>query len=211
MKSFFMISVCVLAFIVQAQTQSAWQIMNSNIDDPSEYQAIEDGIVSPANAWAGSDIKYQSGGGVDGILLNARLLLELADLGNFHIPIMSNIELSFEQPISEFAAGIFPWSRLSNSFVAHGGIELQADGMLENRRFRLFAGAEFAYPSKTTLPLTVSVAPVVLIGQEETVFGIDGVVIIPIANGLGLLAQVEKRFNNVPTMFAFGIAANTVL
>ena len=217
MKQLFaLLIVAMIPFMVQSQ--SVWQRTNSHIASQAQAQSrgllSGSGLASPANAWWGSGIVYEFGDSDvlnDQFLLSGSVLMEITEVGGVHLPVITNIDLSFDNPIEEFTIGLYPWHRGNGNLVTHGAIQFASDGQLENKRFTLYAGAEYAVISNSGLPLTVSVAPVVDFLKEETVFGLDGVIVVPLANGLGFLANVQKRFSNAPVIYGVGIVTNKIL
>lgn len=202
--SLFLMLACIIA-----NAQSAWQRTSSHgVTSPGSLSPI-----SPNNAWIGSDLVYEFGESElsDNLLVSGQVLKKLATIGEVNIHIMSNVELSVENPINEFNIGIYPWQSLSEHFVAHAGIQFDTDGQLQQKQFRLFAGGEFAIINDSGLPLTVSVTPVFIFGEDQNDVGIDGVIVVPVTNGLGVLAQVEGRFGDAPTRFSLGIITNKIL
>lgn len=209
MKILFFLSLMLMCITIHAQ--SVWQRTHSD----GNGTGMSLSPVSANNAWLGSGLLYEFGESEleDQMLVSGRVLLELAQIGQVHLPIMSNVELTWDQPISEFNIGLYPWQSLSDHFVAHAGIQFDTDGQLQQKQFRLFAGGEFSLTNDNGLPMTFSVTPVFVFGDDETdnQVGIDGVIVVPLANGLGLLAQVEGRFKDVPTRFALGVVTNKIL
>lgn len=203
------ITLFLMALSINLVAQSAFQRTNSNVNDA---QFAEFGATSAANAWMGSGIAYQFGDSdiSNNMLITGRVLLELTQIGKVHLPIMSNVEFSFDQPIKEFTVGLYPWAMTGQNLVSHGGAEFQSDGLLETKRLKLFAGVEYFLMNSNGLPLTVSVTPVVFY-ESDFVWGIESTIVVPIANGLGLLAQLESQFDGAPILFSLGIVTNKLL
>ena len=210
MKQLFLLFL--MAMSINVIAQSAYQRTHSNIEESEVLAPLN--ITSPASAWGGAGVAYEFGeSDISNVTTRGTILVQLAEIGNVHLPIMSTVDLNFDSLsyLDELIVGLYPWQRVSESFVAHGGIEFRTDGQLDEKLFGLYAGIEFAHTSSTGLPLTISVAPVFLFGGDDSEVGIDAIIVVPIANGLGLLGSVQGRFNDNPTIFSLGVVANGIL
>lgn len=195
-----------------AFAQSAYTVSQVVKSDGAEASAA---AASVHNVWLGSKISNViSGGGdlSDNILLSGKIIYDLT-LGSFKLPIVSNVSFDFsngnatgflfgDQGIS---IGLYPYKVVSQSgkvtTVLHGGLAYkllpQESMKLSPQQTRIFAGVEFAHAIKDSpYPFTFSVTPLYAINNllNENTFAIEGTAVLPVAGGLGVLAELTTPF-----------------
>lgn len=201
----------IVSFAAMAQSGRQW--VTSRVDENPFVSMLPDDS-RPTDAWLGGDLTYEFGNNnlEDAFLLNAQVLLEIETGTELHLPIMSTVEFSSVETFSSLDLGLFPWQSLSNTIAAHGGVEFSSDGELENYQLRILGGFEAAFATKY-LPLTISVAPTFTLfnNNRESDVGVEAVVIVPVANGLGVLFQGALSFTSDQRTFGAGIVARGIL
>jgi len=210
MKHLMLFALMCIPFMLSAQ--SGWQIVNSRQDGPIPLVTMKtSGATAPSNAWLGSELLYELGEAdfADNFLLRSRILVEITNTGDLHLPIMSNVEITSESPLSGVDIGIYPWQQLNDNFIAHGGVVFATNGEFNENALKVFGGFEFV-ANTTGLPLTVSVTPLFTFMNKGTV-ELETTIIVPVGNGLGLLAQANIPFKNTPATLQLGVVMNRIL
>lgn len=201
-------------------SQSPWQKLNSNIESVSHQPTalFDGGFSNPASAYYGANLLYQFSDDTtlqDHMLLSPSFMLPLARVGNVDIAILTDIDLSAIEFIEDFHIGLYPYSVVSegnnSKVIANGGIQFNSDGKLENKRFTMYAGFEYALYSRAGLPLSLSAAPFFTFFDEENIIGLDATLILPLASGLAFMTNIKKEFDDTPMLFNMGFIANKLL
>lgn len=205
--------------------QSPFSIVNSRNQEAEVRQ------VSLGNPWVGAKLSYNINGDQpidDNFLFSAKVLYTPVSGSNYAIPIVTSAGLGSDNlvdPESGFNIGVYPFysvvSKTNFQLIIHGGVgyKVITNGTDEGddpQQIKLLGGLEVAFwPKDGGLPFTVSVAPTYLYHTQDNVdntslLQITG--IIPIANGLGLLADVQVPLDNlVSETFRFGVIVNGIL
>lgn len=208
MKNFITILFLAFAFIANAQTPFT---MLSSHGSKSAQRA------SAKNAWIGSNLVYNVSDDVSqNFILSAHLLAPAYTFDRGAIPIIGNIELDSTSKI--FDVGIFPYYSLSFTgtvqILLHGGIAYKflIDRPDNTNEYLLTAGIEAAfYGSEGKAPFTLSIAPEMIrsINNDVTRSGLNITGVLPLYNGLGLLAEGLIPFNdNAETGLKIGVIVN---
>lgn len=216
----------VLAFVLFSmglQAQSAFAIQNSHKDGFSTQQ------ISLANPWLGAKLSYNLNEDRpldDNFLFNAKVLYTPVSGERYAFPIVANAGIGsgdIFNPDAGVNVGIYPYYILNNAqnfkVVLHGGLgyKVITDSVAVDQeapqQIRLMGGLEFAFYSKTGgSPTTFSVTPAYLFNTLEDMDNV-GVLemdfVLPIANGLGLMASgqvpLNKQFDGT---LRFGVIVN---
>lgn len=220
----YLFSILFLTFTLTLMAQTPFSIVNSKTDGEFSSQQV-----SLANPWFGAKLQYSLNDQApleDNFIFNTKVLYTPVVGDKFAIPIVGSAGLGSSNilnPESGINVGIYPFYFLKGDddlkVILHGGIgyKVIVDGVEQGaeapQQIRLVGGIELAfYGANKDLPTTLSVTPAYLYntlsGAESTAaLEIDG--IIPIANGLGLLASGQIPFNkSFDGSFRFGVIVN---
>jgi hypothetical protein len=218
--------------------QSPYSITNSHKQDKTSTQDVGTQQSSLRNAWVGSKLAYnvdESKPLNESFLLSAKVLYTPVAGDRFAIPVVGNVGLGSQaegdilNPDAGVNLGIYPWYLLSDptntdsrlTLVLHGGLGYKVltaelpEGAEAPQQLKLIGGLEIAFASDEGLPTTLSVTPVYLFNTNAGVdnFGaLEITGILPIANGLGLLAEGSFPFDQgISGQFRLGVIVNSQL
>lgn len=221
-----------LLFFSTGFAQSAYSVKNSKSSTASEVESQQ---VSLHNPWVGAKLSFAiSDPNTDlntNFIFSAKVLYEAASGDKFSIPIVSNIALGSRDllsPESGVNAGVFPYYVVNEnskfSLVAHGGVNYKivpsGNASPSAQQVRALAGLEVAVKqNESSLPSTLSVTPVYYfndIGENpygmENSFGIEATGIVPLGQGLGVLAEYQQAFTSGSSgTFRVGVIVNGAL
>jgi hypothetical protein len=157
--------------------------------------------------------------------VNGSLLYTVYSTERFGLPVWGNISLAdgagIYNPDEGVTVGVYPWYELNKeeafTLIAHGGVGYRRytaeDGLdkYNTTEIKIHGGLEVAMSPGGGLPVTLSVAPVyrMQVGDlpDGTTLEITG--ILPIGNGLGLLAEGDFPFDgDVGSQFRMGVVIN---
>lgn len=200
--------------------QSPFYTINSRTDQIFTKQ------LSLASTWIGSELAFaiNDDGSLDNnFIFSARILNIAYQDPKITIPIVGNIALNNDDLFARQSGinlGIFPYSILSSknnrTIVVHGGLnyKLIPKSLTEETsetQFKILAGIEIALGE--SLPTTFSITPFYgmhNVGEDSP--GIEVTSILPLGNGLGLLANYQKWFKSSFTdSFQIGVIVNSQL
>ena len=195
-----------------ALSQSPFTVSQVSKSDGAEASTK---AASVHNVWLGSKISGAITGGGDlseNILLSGKIIYDLT-LGSFKLPVVSNVSFDFssgnatgflfgDQGIS---IGLYPYKVIGQSgkvtTVIHGGLAYkllpQESMKLSPQQTKIFAGFEIAHAIKDSpYPFTFSLTPLYAINNllHENTFALEGTAVLPIAGGLGVLAELTTPF-----------------
>lgn len=223
--SFLLLLISAVLAVLFGQTPFA--IVNSDGKDDAGLEQI-----SMANPWVGAKLSYNLNDEKpisDNFLFSAKVLYMPVASDKYAVPIVGSIGLNSENlfdPESGLNLGVYPWYKISANeriaLIAHGGFAYKVitegvdTGEDAPQQMRILGGLEAVFFSSASgLPTTISVTPVYLNNTNTDVSSgaiLEVTGIIPIAKGLGLLADGVIPFKkDQKGSFALGVIVNNQL
>lgn len=221
----YLFSILLVLGFLTASSQSAFTVKESR---KAEAQVEQ---VSLANPWVGAKLSMAINDPDNDIannfIFSARVLYEAVTGDNYSVPIVGSFALGNDDmlsPESGFNAGVYPYYIAKESeglaVVMHGGagykiIPQGSDFNESPQQIRALAGVELAFKQDGKLPTTLSVTPTYLMhfnSDLEDSFGIEVTGVLPISDGLGVLAEYQRPFTDgAEGVFRLGIMVNSPL
>lgn len=203
----------VLAVSVQAQS-------NYSLTDEGKTK-VSPQAVSLKNPWVGSTFSYNiAGEGLDeSFLFSARVMFFAFKSEKFGLPVVgSAAPLNTDALLSAsgYNAGLYPYYVLKSGanidLVAHGGVGYKAipgDSTTATvNQLRALGGLEVAFwgSGRDKSATVLSVTPVYTLNDNiDNDFFLEGTVIVPIGEFLGLLAETQIPFDGRKATFRAGV------
>lgn len=235
MKKFLFICLLSVMSFAGLFAQSPYSITNSH-GTTSNTQILDDGTstrsASLRNVWWGSKVLYsfdETKPIDESFFFSSKILYTPVFGDRFAVPVVGAAGLGegsgdILNPDAGVNVGIYPWYLLTNdvesrlTLVLHGGIGYKVltaevpEGAEAPQQIKLVGGLEAAFASNEGLPTTLSVTPVYFLNTNATVgnFGaLEITGILPIANGLGILAEGSFPFDqSFDGQFRLGVIIN---
>lgn len=222
MKYLFSILLTMFSFALTAQTP--FSIQNSQEKDEFSVEQV-----SLANPWFGAKLSYNLDNDKpldDNFLFSTKVMYTPVSGDRFAVPIVGGAGLgnsNILDPESGVNFGIYPYYLVYSTdkfkVIGHGGLgyKVVVDGVGVGedapQQIRLVGGLEAAFYAKEgSLPTTLSITPVYLYNTLEVMENtamLEATVIMPIANGLGLLVDAQLPFNKLyDGAVRFGVIVN---
>lgn len=210
-----MVSLCTLV------AQTPFDMVSSHANEQTSALSAS----SLNNPWVGAKLGYNVSGDVsESFLLSARVMYVPYAGDRFAFPVVGNVGLNNADSTNAdngVSIGVFPYYSLSAEgdfkLLLHGGLNYhiltKADAG-EASEFRILAGLEAAlYGKDGGPPTTLSIAPEAVINTgpvNDTQWGLDITGVLPVAKGLGLLAEGWVPFqDNGGGGFSIGVIVNS--
>lgn len=222
--------ISLLAFVFSITigfSQNAFDVVNS-------HGTPEAGTMSSslANPWVGSKLSYNLDEDrplSESFLLSAKVLYVPVAGERYAIPVVGSVGLGDDDifnPESGINLGIYPYYKLTANgnfaLIAHGGVGYKiieagvAEGEDAPQQLRVVGGLEAVFmPDNGSSPTTLSVTPMYLFNTNAVgnTGGIEITGVLPIAKGVGFLAEGLLPFNSgeFNSGLRFGIIVNGAL